>query len=79
MLIYKNPNELISQQSKVDRSASQIRRLTKSMQANGYDAHYPITGVERPDGRIVISDGHDRVLAAIAAGIRIVPIDVYRP
>jgi ParB-like chromosome segregation protein Spo0J len=47
------------------------------MRKHGYDESQPITGVRREDGRIVISDGHHRVEAAIRAGIAKVPVDVH--
>ncbi|UGQ46084.1 FG-GAP-like repeat-containing protein [Massilia endophytica] len=79
ILVNMNPKNLISQQSKNEMSGSVIKRLEKDMRANGYDASQPVSAVVRADGRVVISDGHHRVQAAIRAGITGIPVDVYRP
>jgi filamentous hemagglutinin len=58
-------------------NGSMVKRLEAAMKANGYDHAQPISGVRLKDGRIIISDGHHRVAAAIRAGIAQVPVDVY--
>lgn len=79
IVVQMNPKNLISQQSKNEMSGSVIKRLEKDMRANGFDANEPISAVVRADGRVVISDGHHRVQAAIRAGIMEIPVDVYKP
>ncbi|TFW34990.1 ParB/RepB/Spo0J family partition protein [Massilia horti] len=71
-----SPKSLISQQSKEQMNGSLVKRLAADMRARGYEVSQPISGVRREDGRIVISDGHHRVAAAIRAGIDLVPVDV---
>jgi ParB-like chromosome segregation protein Spo0J len=72
-----NPKNLIPQQTKAEMNGSMVKRLEAAMKANGYDHAQPISGVRRNDGRIVISDGHHRVAAAIRARIAQVPVQVY--
>jgi ParB-like chromosome segregation protein Spo0J len=60
-------------------TGSQIKRLAKDMEKNGFDQTKPISGVTNARGRIEISDGHHRAAAAIKAGIEKVPVDVYTP
>lgn len=60
-------------------SGAQIARIAKDMKANGYDVNYPVEVFVRWDGRLVISDGHHRTAAAIKAGLKTVPVNVYQP
>jgi len=76
MLSYINPRSLISQQAASEMSASTIKRLEKHMRTHGFDPQKPIYGVMRADGRILISDGHHRVQAAIRAGLHQVPVEI---
>jgi ParB-like chromosome segregation protein Spo0J len=72
-----NPKNLVPQQSKEQMNRSLVKRLEAEMRTHGYDESQPISGVRREDGRIVISDGHHRRLAAIGAGIDQVPVEVH--
>lgn len=72
-----NPKDLIPQQPKEQMCGSLVKRLVTGMRKHGYDESQPISGVRREDGRIVISDGHHRVAAAIRAGIEKVPVNVH--
>jgi hypothetical protein len=72
-----NPKNLVPQQSKEQMNGSLVKRLEAEMRTHGYDESQPISGVRREDGRIVISDGHHRRLAAIGAGIDQVPVEVH--
>lgn len=76
LIVYMNPKQLVPQESRHDLSGSWVRKLTKNMRLYGFDPHYPISGVIGQDGRALISDGHHRVQAAIAAGISSVPVDL---
>ncbi len=57
-------------------SGSQVKRLTKDMKANGYDANQPIDAAN-VDGKLIILDGHHRAQAASKAGIKDVPVNVH--
>lgn len=76
-ILHINPKNLIPQQSKEEISQSSVKKLEKDMRKRGYDFSHPISGVRRKDGRILISDGHHRVRAAIRAGLDKVPVDVH--
>jgi ParB-like chromosome segregation protein Spo0J len=71
-----NPKSLAAQQSNEQISQSRVKRLTADMKARGYDESQPVTGARDERGRIMISDGHHRVKAAIRAGIAEVPVEV---
>jgi ParB-like chromosome segregation protein Spo0J len=72
-----NPKNQVPQQTKEEMNGSLVKRLEAKMRMHGYDESQPIRGVYREDGRIVISDGHHRCLAAIGAGIAEVPVEVH--
>ena len=56
-------------------SASKIKRLKRDMQANGFNAAFPIE-IAEVDGRQIIIDGHHRARASGAAGIKDVPVRI---
>jgi filamentous hemagglutinin len=57
-------------------SGSQVKRLRKDMQQNGFDPDQPID-VANVDGRKIILDGHHRAAAARQAGLKEVPIRTH--
>jgi filamentous hemagglutinin len=57
-------------------SGSQVNRLKKDMQQNGFDPDQPID-VADVDGRQIILDGHHRAAAARRAGIKEVPVRTH--
>ncbi|WP_045114334.1 polymorphic toxin-type HINT domain-containing protein [Microscilla marina] len=54
-------------------SIEKIRRLKLKMEANGFDPSYPIIAIEYK-GQVLLVNGHHRLAAAKAAGIKDVPI-----
>lgn len=76
-ILHINPKSLVPRDTKEQITQSSVKRLERDMRKRGYDQSRPISGVRRKDGRIVISDGHHRVRAAIRAGIDKVPVEVY--
>lgn len=77
-LTYENPSNLIPTQTKSEMSGSQIKRLAKSMEKNGFDPSYPVDAWRNPStGRLEIQDGHHRAQAAIKAGIEKIPVEVW--
>ncbi|GAB3431284.1 hypothetical protein [Massilia solisilvae] len=44
------------------------------MRKRGYDQNRPVSAVRLKDGRIVISDGDHRALAAARAGLENIPV-----
>ncbi len=75
-LTYENPGNLIPTQTKSEMSGSQIKRLAKSMERNGFDPSYPVDAWRNPStGRLEIQDGHHRAQAAIKAGIEKIPVE----
>jgi RHS repeat-associated protein len=78
-IVQVNPKNLIPTQAKSEMTGSQINKLAKDMQKNGFDQTKPISGQTNARGRIEIVDGHHRAAAAIKAGIEKVPVDVYTP
>lgn len=78
-LIMVNPRNLISQESKGEMNGSLVKRCAKDMKTNGFDQSRPVSAVMRADGRLVISDGHHPVAAAVKARIDKIPADVYKP
>ncbi|MEO3878127.1 RHS repeat-associated core domain-containing protein [Rheinheimera fenheensis] len=73
-----DPRILIGRQGKDEMSGSQVKRLTKDMKVNGYDANHPIE-VANVDGKLIILDGHHRAQAAVRAGIKSIPVNVNQP
>jgi hypothetical protein len=77
-LTYENPSNLIPTQTKSEMSGSQIKRLAKSMEKNGFNPSYPVDAWRNPStGRLEIQDGHHRAQAAIKAGIEKIPVEVW--
>lgn len=75
---YENPGNLISTQTKSEMSGSQIKRLTKDMEKNGFDPNHPVDVWRNPaTGRLEIQDGHHRAAAAKKAGIEKIPVDIW--
>jgi hypothetical protein len=72
-----NPKNLIPTQTKNEISGSQVKRLKKDMQKNGFDQSEPIDVVKNARGRLEIEDGHHRTEAAIKAGLDKVPVRVW--
>ena len=71
-----DPKSLIGRQGRDEISGSQVKRMTKDMKANGFDANHPIE-VANVNGKLIILDGHHRAEAAAKAGIKDVPINVH--
>lgn len=77
-LIQENPHNLVPTQTKAEMSGSQIKRLTKNMQQNGYDQSKPVDAWRNPHtGRLEIQDGHHRTGAAKKAGLTEIPVQVW--
>lgn len=68
-----NPRNLVSRQGPDEMSGNKIKKYTKDMKENGFDAEQPIEVVKH-DGQTIIKDGHHRTEAAKRAGIPEVPI-----
>jgi len=71
-----NPRNLIPTQTRQEMSGSEVKRLTKDMEKNGFNQSKPIDAMKRPDGRLEIQDGHHRTEAAIKAGLEKVPVRI---
>jgi hypothetical protein len=70
-LTYINPSNLIPTQTKSEMSGSQIKRLAKSMEKNGFDPSYPVDAWRNPStGRLEIQDARHRAQAAIKADMK---------
>jgi filamentous hemagglutinin len=77
-LIYEDPRNLIPTQIKSEMSGSQIKRLAKDMEKNGFDPNYPVDAWKNPNtGRLEIQDGHHRTEAAKKAGLDKVPVEIW--
>lgn len=77
-VIYENPRNLIPTQIKSEMSGSQIKRIAKDMEKNGFDPSKPVDGWRNPStGRLEIQDGHHRAAAAIRAGLEKIPVEVW--
>ncbi|MCF5656683.1 DUF6861 domain-containing protein [Pseudomonas poae] len=75
---YEKPGNLIPTQSKSEMSGSQIKRLAKDMEKNGFDPNYPVDVWRNPStGRMEIQDGHHRAAAAKKAGIEKIPVEIW--
>ena len=72
---FMNPKSLLGRQGPDEMSGSQIKRMTKDMNEDGYEGFDPID-VADVDGKKIIVDGHHRAAAASRAGIRMVPVRV---
>ena len=72
-----NPRNLIPTQTRNEMSSSQIKRLTKSMEKNGFDQDQPVDVWQRPDGRLEIQDGHHRTEAAKQSGLDTIPVRIW--
>lgn len=59
-------------------SGSQIKRLAKDMEKNGFDPSKPVDAWRNPNtGRLEIQDGHHRTEAAKKAGLDKIPVEVW--
>ena len=75
-LLRKVPTqELKGRQLRSEFSGSNIKRLKRRMQRDGFDQRFPID-IAEVDGIKIIIDGHHRARAAGAARIREVPVRV---
>jgi filamentous hemagglutinin len=54
-----------------------VKRLKRKMKANGYDESQPID-VADVDGKLIILQGHHRAKAAAQAGLKTVPVRVFK-
>ncbi len=70
---FVNPHNLISRQIPIEMSGSKIKRLRKKMNEIGFNPEYPIE-IAEVDSKLIIIDGHHRVIAAKQAKINLVPI-----
>ena len=77
-LIHEDPRNLIPVQTKSEMSGSQIKRLAKDMEKNGFDPSKPVDAWRNPStGRLEIQDGHHRTEAAKKAGLDKIPVEVW--
>ncbi|WP_347170023.1 DUF637 domain-containing protein [Pseudomonas salmasensis] len=77
-LIYEDPRNLIPMQTKAEMSGSQIKRLAKDMEKNGFDPNYPVDAWRNPNtGRLELQDGHHRAEAAKKAGLDKIPVNIW--
>lgn len=76
-LISTNPRNLIPTQTRAEMSGSQVKRLAKDMEQNGFDESQPVDAWRNPIGRLEIQDGHHRTAAAIEAGLEKIPVLVW--
>ena len=72
---FVNPNILISRQTPSEISNSKVKRLRKKIREQGFDESKPIE-VANIDGRLIILDGHHRVIAARQQRLLSIPIKV---
>ncbi len=70
---FVNPNILISRQTPNEISNSKVKRLKKNIREKGFDDSKPIE-VANIDGRLIILDGHHRVVATRQLRLLSVPI-----
>ena len=71
------PKNLIPTQTRNEISGSQVKRLKKDMQANGFDQSKPVDVVKNSRGRLEIQDGHHRTEAAKKARLDKIPVRVW--
>ncbi len=77
-LIHEDPRNLVPTQIKSEMSGSQIKRIAKNMEKNGFDPLKPVDAWRNPNtGRLEIQDGHHRAAAAIRAGLDKIPVEVW--
>jgi RHS repeat-associated protein len=76
--IFQNPRNLIPTQTKSEMSGSQIKRIAKDMEQNGYHGDPVDVSVNPTTGRLEIQDGHHRTAAAIKAGVTQIPVRVTK-
>lgn len=60
---FVNPNTLISRQMQSEMTGSKIKKLVKKISQQGFNSENPIE-VADVNGRLIILDGHHRVVAA---------------
>lgn len=75
-ILQVNPKKLVFQQARQQMNGSLVKKLEADMRKRGYDLNRPVSAVRLKDGRIVISDGHHRALAAARAGLETIPVQV---
>lgn len=65
-------------QTKAEMSGSQIKRLAKDMEKNGFNPNYPVDAWRNPNtGRLELQDGHHRAEAAKKAGLDKIPVNIW--
>ncbi len=74
---FVDPRNLISRQTPIEMSGNKIKRLQKTMKQIGFNPEYPIE-VAEVDGKLIIIDGHHRVIAAKKAKIPLIPIILHQ-
>jgi filamentous hemagglutinin len=70
---FVNPNTLISRQMQSEMTGSKIKKLVKQISKQGFDLANPIE-VADINGRLIILDGHHRVVAAKRLKLESIPI-----
>lgn len=70
---FVNPNTLISRQMQSEMTGSKIKKLVKQISKQGFDLENPIE-VANVNGRLIILDGHHRVVAAKRLKLESIPI-----
>ncbi|WP_024679772.1 ParB/RepB/Spo0J family partition protein [Pseudomonas syringae] len=76
-VIQEDPRNLISTQTKSEMSGSQIKRIAKDMEKNGFDPNKPVDVWRNSRGRLEIQDGHHRTEAAKKAGLDKIPVRIW--
>ena len=76
-----DPKNLVSTQSKSEMSSSQVKKLTKNMEKNGFvqkAGDDPVSAVKNPaTGKLELQDGHHRTAAATKAKVDKIPVEVW--
>ncbi|HLO49050.1 MAG TPA: ParB N-terminal domain-containing protein, partial [Kamptonema sp.] len=70
---FVNPNTLISRQMQSEMTGSKIKKLMKKISKQGFDSENPIEVADIND-RLIILDGHHRVVAAKRLKLESIPI-----
>ncbi|MBE0352960.1 polymorphic toxin-type HINT domain-containing protein [Pseudoalteromonas lipolytica] len=76
-----DPKNLVPTQSKSEMSGSQVKKLTKNMEKNGFvqkAGDDPVSAVKNPaTGKLELQDGHHRTAAAKNAKVDKIPVEVW--
>ncbi len=69
-----NPRLLQGTQARAEMTGNRIKKFTKLIKNDGFDANFGPIDVVNDNGRLLIDDGNHRAAAAIRAGLDEVPI-----